>query len=226
MAHMQEYLVQGRVVQKEECQNAFEKISNLVTEWERAAYPEMSHLSMHKVSHGASDRLRLICHLNPKSVTEANRVCDFKLIAVTRDDGLTATVNKNVCLTHSCQTPDFKKGNVIKKTIKKTVKITPVSREDQAAGNGVGSGECVPIVGRKRSKIEQQEENFKEAWKLIKSKRMNVDDRFQEKMDYLDQKGIYEASHLRDLDISHIETLAEFLKEIPKKQWTRLLTGA
>jgi hypothetical protein len=219
MAHMQEYLVKGVVVHKEGNRDAFDKISELVTEWERATYPEMSHLVMHKSVKHSGDRLKLICHLNMSNVVEGDRVCDFKLIAASKDGLESAMISKNVCLSHSCQNPDFtldKGGPTGKFTKKKDFNAAVVTTSTE--------GESAYLIGKKR-KIEQQQDNFKEAWKLINSEKMFADNCFQEKAGYLEEIGIYEASDLKDLENEHIETLAALLKEIPRKRWTRLLTA-
>ena len=219
MAHMQEYLVKGVVVHKEGNRDAFEKISDLVTEWERATYPEMAHLSMHKSVKHSGDRLKLICHLNMSNVVEGDRVCDFKLIAASKDGLESAMISKNACLTHSCQSADFQtaKGGPTGKFTKK--------KDFNAAVVSTGTdGESAYLIGKKR-KLEQQQDNYKEAWKLINSEKMFAENCYHEKSGYLEEIGIYEASDLKDLEGDHIETLAALLKEIPRKRWTRLLTG-
>lgn len=223
MAHMQEYLVKGVVVHKEGNRDAFEKISDLVTEWEKATYPEMSHISMHKSVKHSGDRLKLICHLNMSNVVEGDRVCDFKLIAASKDGLESAMISKNACLTHSCQTAEFQanrnagNGPTGKFTKKKYFHAAVVS------SGGEGS-ESAYLIGKKR-KLEQQQDNYKDAWKLINSEKMFADNCYHEKSGYLEEIGIYEASDLKDLEGDHIETLAALLKEIPRKRWTRLLTG-
>jgi hypothetical protein len=220
MAHMQEYLVKGVVVHKEGNRDAFDKISDLVTEWERATYPEMSHLSMHKSVKHSGDRLKLICHLNMSNVVEGDRVCDFKLIAASKDGLESAMISKNACLTHSCQSPEFqtgKGGPTGKFTKKKDFNAAVVT-------SSTVDGESAYLIGKKR-KLEQQQDNYKDAWKLINSEKMFAENCFHEKSGYLEEIGIYEASDLKDLEGEHIETLAALLKEIPRKRWTRLLTG-
>mmetsp|Transcript_27977 Transcript_27977/g.52185 ORF Transcript_27977/g.52185 Transcript_27977/m.52185 type:complete len:222 (+) Transcript_27977:50-715(+) len=219
MAHMQEYLVKGVVVHKEGSRDAFDKISDLVTEWERATYPNMSHLQMHKSVKHSGDRLKLICHLNMSNVVEGDRVCDFKLIAASKDGLESAMISKNVCLSHSCQNPDFQttKGGP-------TGKFTKKKDFNAAAASSGAEGESAYLIGKKR-KLEQQQDNYKDAWKLINSEKMFAENCYHEKAGYLEEIGIYEASDLKDLESEHIETLAALLKEIPRKRWTRLLTG-
>ena len=220
MAHIRDYLVQGTVVESDGSKNSFEKISDMVTEWERVTYPNMSHVSMHKSVKHSGDRLKLICHLNMSNVIEGDRVCDFKLIAASKDGLESATISKNVCLRHSCQEPGFStdKGGPTGRFTKK--------RDLHAASTTtmVESGESAYLVGKRR-KLEQQQDNFKEAWRLINTEKMFADNCYHEKAGYLEEIGIYEASDLKDLEGDHIETLAALLKEIPRKRWTRLLTS-
>jgi len=212
---MKDHLVKGLVVHREGDKNAFEKISDMVTEWERATYPEMNHLRMHRSVKHSGDRLKLICHLNQSNVVECDRICTFKLIAATRDGNETATVSKNVCLDHSCRTPEFaqRKGGPTGKIKSK--------REHQMLT--APAGESAYLIAKKR-KLEQQQDNYKDAWKLINSEKMFAENCYHEKAGYLEEIGIYEASDLKDLGADHIETLGALLKEIPRKRWTRLLT--
>jgi hypothetical protein len=204
MSHIEDYLVEGVVIEKDGDKDAFEKIEELVGEWEREKFPDMP--KMHKSVRNSNDRLKFICHLNSASVIESDRVCTFKLIAATKDGAETAVISKNVCLEHSCQAADFEgqKGGA-------TGKLTLKPHE----------GESAYLIGKKR-KLDQQQDNYKEAWKLINNQKMFVADSFQEKCAYFEEIGIYEASELKDLESDHIETLAALLKEVPRKKWTRL----
>jgi hypothetical protein len=215
MAHMKDYLVKGLVVAKDGDKTAFDKISDLVTEWERATYPDMNHLKMHRSVKHSGDRLKLICHLNMSNVVECDRVCTFKVIAATKDGNETATVSKNVCLDHSCRTVEFqnRKGGPTGKIKSK--------RDHQLLA--ASPGESAYLIAKKR-KLEQQQDNYKESWKLINNEKMFAENCFHEKAGYLEEIGIYEASDLKDLGAEHIEALGALLKEIPRKRWTRLLT--
>ena len=219
MAHIRDYLVQGTVIQSDGTKNAFEKISEMVTEWERVTYPNMSHVGMHKSVKHSGDRLKLICHLNMSNVVEGDRVCDFKLIAASKDGLETAVISKNVCLRHSCQDPGFStdKGGPTGRFTKK--------RDLLAASTTMPNDtESAYLIGKRR-KLEQQQDNFKEAWRLINTEKMYLANCYHEKAAYLEEIGIYEASDLKDLEADHIAALGDLLKEIPRKRWTRLLTS-
>lgn len=242
MSHIEDYLVKGCVVTKEGDKDAFEKIEELVTEWERATYPEMAHTKMHKSVKNSTDRLKLICHLNATNVVESDRVCTFKLIAASKDGNENAILSKNVCLDHSCQCAEFQShrggptGKIKNKSYANSehMLLSP-SATPSVDANGtpiIATVAVAPVesesrylIGKKR-KIEQQQDNFKEAWKLISNERVFVENSFEEKKAYLEEIGIYEASDLKDLEAEHIETLANLLKEIPRKKWTRLLNSA
>lgn len=212
---MQDYLVKGLVVPREGDRSAFEKISDLATEWERATYPEMNHLKMHRSVKHSGDRLKLICHLNMSNVVECDRVCTFKIIASTTDNNDTAVVSKNVCLVHSCRSAEFqnRKGGPTGKIKSK--------RDHQLMS--ASPGDSAYLIAKKR-KFEQQQENYKDAWKLINNEKMFAPNCFHQKAGYLGDIGIYEAGDLKDIGAEHIETLAALLKEIPHKRWIRLLT--
>lgn len=219
MANVRDCLVKGSVVHREGNRNAFNKISDMVAEWERESFPQSGQLSMHKSAYCSGNRLKLICHLNKSNVAEGDRVCDFKLIATTADENDSATISKNVCLSHSCQTAAFQNsrggpsGQITNKRDCKAPVVTV--RPD---------GESIYLIGKKR-KFEQQQDNYKEAWKLINSEKMFAENCFPKKCEYLNEIGIYEAPELKDLEDDHIEALAALLKEMPRKRWTKLLTG-
>ena len=214
MAHMKDYLVKGLVVSKDENKSAIDKISDMVTEWERAAYPDMAHLKMHRSVKHSGDRFKFICHLNLSNVVEADRLCTFKLIAATKDGNKTVVVSKNVCLDHSCRTPEFQN-----RVGGPTGRI--MSKKACALHNT--AGDSTYVIAKKR-KMEHQLANFKDAWRLINNEKMYAENCFPEKAGYLAEVGIYEAGDLKDLGAEHIETLGALLKDIPRKRWTRLLT--
>ena len=120
-----------------------------------------------------------------------------------------------MCLDHSCRTAEFQN-----RVGGPTGKIKS-KRDHQALS--AAPGESAYLIAKKR-KYDQQQDSYKEAFKLINNDKMFSENGFQEKAGYLENIGIYEAGDLKDLGGDHIETLGALMKEIPRKRWTRLLT--
>ena len=65
---------------------------------------------------------------------------------------------------------------------------------------------------------------FDEAWKLLKTPEKVSDE--VKLNEYLSELGITEASDLRDCEVVMVETLASYLKPIPKNAFLRIVKAA
>ena len=215
MANLRALLAEGSVVNRCEGKSAFDMIDDMVTEWERETYPDMTQQKLHKRVKHSPDRLKLICHLNNTNVIEADRICTFKLIASTKDNNDTAIISKNVCLDHSCRALEFHE-----RSGGPTGRIHSVE-ELQRCFNYDGKS---AILNSKKGRHEKKINTLVAAFHFIKNHKMYPPSVIPKIDEYLDEMGMYEPSDLRLMSGDALEFFATSMKEVPRRKLIRLLT--
>lgn len=214
MSNIKDLLTRGTVINGDGERGPFKKIEDLVGEWERETYPTVTK-KLHMSIKNSNNRMKLICCLNSNNVVEADRLCSFKLLAISKNSDNTAVVSKNACLEHSCQSADFhitsegRTGRIISST-----RVPGYKRKEDISTDDAA-------VAKKRRATKQ--DRCKEAWKLLSNEKVFIDECFETKKEFINRIGLYGAKDLGDLGTDHVEYLCSLMKDVPRKQLAKLL---
>jgi hypothetical protein len=203
MDELEYSLREGATIEKGEGKrNCFSRITDMVEEYDANCYPTVNR-KLYRYIRNTGDRLKIVCHLNRSCVSERDRQCSFFLIAASKDNGLSCKICKNVCIRHSCMTPDQSEtiipdnNNVIK--------------------------ESAHQLSKKR-KAEEDQEVCRDAWRVLTSDRYFLNEAgWAAKTGFLEDMGVFEPEDMKDLEVEHIERLACLVKEVPSTKLRKLL---
>lgn len=220
MSQIEEFLRKGMVIEGEGEKGPFKRIEDLVQEWERVKYPNVT-TKLHMSIKNSKNRMKLICCLNSNNVVEGDRLCSFKVLAISKDSDNSAIISKNVCLEHSCQASA---DEFLSVSDGRTGKIISSARFETATNKGVvaPSEPVVPIV-KKRKIALTQKEKYRAAWRLLADERTFAENCFAVKNEFVGRIGVFEARDLSDLGPENVEYLTTLMKDVPSKKLARLL---
>lgn len=181
--------------------NCFANVTDIIDQYDSKRYPEVKH-KLYRYIRNTNDRLKIVCYRNRSCVTEQDRQCNFFLIAASKDQGLSCKICKNVCIRHSCMTPG---ANIMQPS-------EVLARKEMV------------YQKNKKRRAEEELEACDEAWTVLNSDKYFKEPAvFARRTEFLESKGVFAASDLKDLDAEHVGEFASLLKEVPCAKLKRLL---